>query len=131
MLAGVADEVSSGAPRTRPDVLVLMAGNNDLDDGVPYVDIARNLVSIAELVQARRVVLSTVAPEDEVGEDVAALNAQLAGLAQQHGWQLVDPMGGVGDGAGHYLPGMTDDGVHPTEDGARLIGAAMHPALVG
>ena len=28
-------------------------------------------------------------------------------------------------------PGMSDDGVHPSAAGARLIGAALHAALTG
>jgi lysophospholipase L1-like esterase len=38
-------------------------------------------------------------------------------------------MGGVSDGQGHYLPGMSQDGVHPTPAAAQLIGAALHAAL--
>jgi lysophospholipase L1-like esterase len=118
-------------PRARADVLVLMAGNNDVDAGVSFAVVADNLVAIAAAVHPDRVVLSTIAPEDAVADEVADFNARLPALAAQQGWQLVDPMSGVGDGRGRYLPGMSEDGVHPTTAGARVIGAALHPALTG
>ncbi len=131
MLAGLVDRLAAAGATARPDVLVIMAGNNDVDAAVPFRDVARNLVDIAALVHAPRVVLSTIAPEDDVAGEVTRFNARLPALARQEGWQLVDPMGGVGDGRGHYLPGMSDDGVHPTAAGARLIGAALRSAVTG
>jgi lysophospholipase L1-like esterase len=127
MREGVADDDSF----PRADVLVLMAGNNDVDAAVPFEVAADNLVAVAAAVHAGRVVLSAIAPEDGVADAVAAFNARLPELAAQQGWQLVDPMAGVGDGHGHYLPGTSEDGVHPTAPGARRIGAALHPALIG
>jgi lysophospholipase L1-like esterase len=131
MLAGLVDWLPAAGAATAPDVLVIMAGNNDVDASVPFEVVARNLVSIAAIVHAPRVVLSTIAPEDEVADEVTDFNARLPELARQEGWELVDPMRGVGDGRGHYLPGMSDDGVHPTAAGARLIGAALHAAVTG
>jgi lysophospholipase L1-like esterase len=129
MLQGLADRPPAQGEPAGPDVLVIMAGNNDVDASVPFHDVAENLVAIAGRVHARRVVLSTIAPEDEVANAVTAFNTRLPDLAARQGWQFVDPMGSVGDGSGHYAPGMSEDGVHPTEDGARLIGAALHDAL--
>jgi lysophospholipase L1-like esterase len=131
MLAGLVDRLRAAGVPDPPDVLVIMAGNNDVDAGVAFDVVARNLVAIAAIVGAPRVVLSTIAPEDEVADQVADFNARLPALAGREGWQLVDPMGGVSDGRGHYLPGMSDDGVHPTAEGARLIGAALHAAVTG
>jgi lysophospholipase L1-like esterase len=129
MLQGLADRQSAGSPAPATDVLVIIAGNNDVDASVPFDVVAGNLVAIAGMVDAGRVLVSVIAPEDEVAGAVSDFNARLPGLAARQGWQLVDPMGGVGDGRGHYLPGMTDDGVHPTAEGARLIGAALRAAL--
>jgi lysophospholipase L1-like esterase len=131
MLAGLIDGLPDAAATPAPDVLVIMAGNNDVDASVPFQAVAENLVAIAAIVHAPRVVLSTIAPEDEVADEVSDFNTRLPDLAQREGWQLVDPMVGVGDGRGHYLPGMSDDGVHPTADAARLIGAALHAAVTG
>jgi lysophospholipase L1-like esterase len=114
-----------------PGVLVLMAGNNDVDAGVPFAVTADNLVAIAALVHADRVVLSAIAPDDDFADEVTDFNARLPALAEREGWQLVDPMAGVGDGRGRYLPGLSEDGVHPTASGAQRIGSALHPALAG
>jgi lysophospholipase L1-like esterase len=130
MLQGLADRQPGAGASPATDVLVIMAGNNDVDASVPFDVVADNLVAIAGTVDPGRVVLSVIAPEDEVAEAVSDFNARLPGLAARQGWQLVDPMGGVGDGRGHYLPGMSDDGVHPTAEGARLIGATLRAALI-
>lgn len=111
------------------DVLVLLAGNNDIDHNVSSPAIETQLEQIAAKVHARRVVLSTVAPEDAVAAAVEDLNAHLPALARAQGWRMVDPMRGISDGQGHYLPGMTRDGVHPTPPAARLIGQVLHDAL--
>jgi len=127
MLEGVQN---AGVGDRHPDVLVLMGGNNDIDWGIPAEDTLDDLVQIASLVHAGRVVLSAVAPEDGLGQETLALDARLAALAQQHGWQYVDPMTDCRDGAGDYLPGTSLDGVHPDEQAAAHIGVALHQALL-
>lgn len=125
MLDGLSDRTMTA------DVLVLMAGNNDIDHAVSPPAIEAQLEQIAGKVHASRVVLSTVAPENAVAGAVQDLNARLPTLAEAQGWQMVDPMSGISDGHGHYLPGMTRDGVHPTPPAARTIGLALHRALAG
>ncbi len=127
MLEGVQN---AGVGDPHPDVLVLMGGNNDIDWGIPTEDTLDDLVQIAALVHAPRVVLSAVAPEDGLGEETLALDARLAALAQQHGWQYVDPMTDCRDADGDYRPGTSLDGVHPTEQAAAHIGVALHEALL-
>ena len=113
------------------DVLVIMAGNNDVDRHVPTAAIEDNLRLIAALVPGRRVVLSTLAPEDAVASAVQAVNSQLPTLARAEGWALIDPMTAIRAPDGKYLPGMTSDGVHPTRRAASLIALALQPALTG
>jgi lysophospholipase L1-like esterase len=112
------------------DVLVIMAGNNDVDQHLSTAEILDSLKQIAGMVQADRVVLSTLAPEDaSVASAIQEVNSELPALAQEQGWQLVDPMQDVRDGEEHYLPGMTDDGVHPSSPAAGIVGRALHGAL--
>jgi len=129
MLIGVSD-LRADATLRSADVLVLMAGSNDVDAGVPFSEAADHLRSIALDAGISRVVLSTIPPEDAVAGDVAAFNAQLPALAHEEGWELVDPMTAIRDDGGHYARGMTDDGVHPTPRAARLIGQALHRSLL-
>lgn len=112
------------------DVLVILAGNNDIDHDDSTHAIEARLERIAGRVHSRRVVLSAVAPEDSVAAAVDGLNAALPALARARGWKMVDPMSAISDGHGHYLPGMTRDGVHPTVPAARVIGEALLSALI-
>jgi lysophospholipase L1-like esterase len=113
------------------DVLVLMAGSNDVDAGVPFRQAADHLRAIVRTVAIRRVVVSAIPPEDSVAAAVRTFNTRLTALAHSEGWQLTDPMTGIRDGDGRYAAGMTDDGVHPTVRAARLIGQHLRRALVG
>jgi lysophospholipase L1-like esterase len=129
MLAGVTDDVAAGAIEEPPEVLVLMGGSNDIDDGVPIQTILDNLSAIATTLGADRVTLSAVPPEAAVQSTVDALNARLPALAAQEGWQFTDPMVDVRAADGSWLPGMSSDGVHPTQRGARLIGKRLGAAV--
>ncbi|SDP55740.1 Lysophospholipase L1 [Klenkia soli] len=125
MLAGVAAE-----PPADADVLVLMAGNNDIDWDVPTQQVLDQLVQIADAVGIPRVVLSAVAPEDGLGAETLAMDDALARLADEEGWQYVDPMGGIRDDDGDYRDGATLDGVHPTEEASVAVGRALREALL-
>ena len=129
MLAGVRDQTANGRAPLKADVAVLMAGSNDVDDGGSFTDAAANLRSIVGLLGIDRVVLSTIPPEDGMGSQVQEFNAQLPELAEAEGWQLVDPMTAVRTADSEWLPGMSDDGVHPDDTAARLIGQALRAAL--
>ena len=127
--ATTADALAEVQPMSA-DVLVLMAGNNDIDWEVPTPKVLEHLVAIAQRVGVPRVVLSAVAPEDGLGPEVADLDAALADLAAQQGWQFVDPMTGVRAPDGDYRAGTSLDGVHPTEEAAAGIGVALHEAIL-
>ena len=131
MLAGVLADVTSGAIRPGPAVLVLMGGSNDIDAGVPIPTILHNLSEIPRAVGAEQVTLSAVPPEAPVQDAVDALNAQLPGLAAREGWQFEDPLVDVRAPDGSWLPGMSDDGVHPTQRAAELIGRRLGAAVRG
>jgi lysophospholipase L1-like esterase len=128
--ATTTDMLNGLATRTLDaDVLVILAGNNDIDHNAPTAEIEARLEQIARTVHAHRVVLSTVAPEDAVADAVDNLNSRLPALARAQHWQMVDPMSAISDGHGHYLPGMTRDGMHPTPPAARTIGQILRAAL--
>jgi lysophospholipase L1-like esterase len=126
-------DMLAGLDATSPlkaDVLVIMAGNNDVDQHLSPAEILDCLKQIAGKVQADRVVLSTLAPEDAaVAPAIQEVNSELPALAQEQGWQLIDPMQDIRDGQEHYLPGMTDDGVHPSSSAAGIVGRSLHRAL--
>jgi lysophospholipase L1-like esterase len=123
-------DMLAGAHPLDADVVVVMGGSNDIDADVPTEQVLTQLTGVVAAVHVPRVLLSAVPPEDGHEADVTALNARLAELAQRSGWQFVDPMTGVRGSDGSWLPGDTDDGVHPTPAAARVIGAAVRAALL-
>jgi lysophospholipase L1-like esterase len=124
MLAG-----AEAAPRA--EVLVVMAGTNDVLNGVPWSTSAANIETIVKTVDPERVVLSGIVPLESDPAAAARFNAGLVELAAANGWEIADPGAAVRQPDGGWLPGTTADGIHPTEVGAERIGAALHIALAG
>lgn len=112
------------------DVLVILAGTNDVYNDVPFEQSAENLVRVAEKVGAPKVLVSAIPPIDYDPESSVRFNRQLKEFARSRGWVFVDPMAGVRDGD-RFASGMTTDGVHPTEAAAQVIGEALGKAITG
>jgi len=126
------DGLDSLQPRDADaDVLVLMAGNNDIETGMPLAETEQNLVEIAQRAGPRRVLLSAIAPDDGWGDQVLAMDTALQSLARAQGWEWVDPMTHVRAPDGQYRPGTSEDGVHPDDQSAARIGEAIRAALLG
>ncbi|MDQ4501751.1 SGNH/GDSL hydrolase family protein [Sinomonas sp. ASV322] len=111
------------------DVLAIIAGTNDLAQQVPFSATAANLEKIVATVGTKRVVVSAIPPRNDNPQGTAAFNQTLERFVVQRGWTFVDAVAGVRDGE-RYAAGMTDDGVHPSERGARIIGRALGLALL-
>jgi lysophospholipase L1-like esterase len=113
------------------DVLVLMAGTNDVRAGMPWRDSARNLEQIVATIGAERVVVCTVVPLDEDPAGAERFNSRLVELAEDEGWEVVDSAAAVRNADGGWVPGTSDDGLHPNRLGAQLLGSVVRYALVG
>lgn len=112
------------------DVLVILGGTNDAGRLAPS-EVGDNLVLIAERAATGSVVLSSVPPNDFGGANSAELNAHLEQLAAQQGWTWVDSAAGLrSDEGDSFADDMSYDGVHPTEEGARVIGEAIGDAVI-
>ncbi|MEA5453556.1 SGNH/GDSL hydrolase family protein [Sinomonas sp. JGH33] len=111
------------------DVLAIIAGTNDVARNVPFSVTAANLEKIVATVGARRVVVSAIPPRNDNAQGTEAFNEALELFVAQRGWTFVDAVAGVRDGE-RYAAGMSDDGVHPSEEGARIIGTALGQALM-
>ena len=121
------------AANVRPldvDALVIVAGTNDLTQGLSFAQTTANLDRIVSTVGAKRVVVSTIPPRDSSPRTTSAFNASLRQLAAQRHWVFVDAAAGVRDGDVYAL-GMTLDGVQPTQEAARIIGKAIAGAITG
>lgn len=122
-------EMAAHASHVDADVLVIMAGTNDLAVGTEPEQVAADLQRIADQVGADQVLLCAVPPIDSRPEVVPPFNQFLQQTAEANGWAWVDPAAGIRiDGA--FAPGMSVDGVHPTQAGATQIGTAVRQALL-
>lgn len=113
------------------DVLVLLAGTNDVALGRPFAESAANLDRIVATVGIDAVVVSSIPPMDALPDGAAQYNAQLESLAADRGWRFVDASAGLRTADGRFLEGMSYDGLHPTEQGARVLGEGIAAVLPG
>ena len=117
-------DMRAGFVRTPADVLVLLAGTNDLARGIPWEVTEANLVAIAAQAGTRNLLLVAIPPSDANPPARTAFNARLAALAGRAQWRFVDPWTGVAvDGA--WAPGTTVEGIHPTPEIAAAAGRVI------
>jgi lysophospholipase L1-like esterase len=115
------------AAEVRPvtgDVLVVLAGTNDVLGNIPFEESAANLRTVVETVRTPRVIVSSIPPLDHDPGGAVAYNQQLQRLAAESGWEWVDAAAGLRDGD-EYIATLTEDGIHPSAEGAQLIGEAI------
>ena len=110
------------------DVLVVMAGTNDLARGLPWEESAAHLEGIVAAAGAPTTVVVAIAPSDPRPAARNGYNAALAGLAGRNGWTYLDPWGEV-DAGGSFAPGASPDGVHPTPAVAADVGSRIGRSL--
>lgn len=118
-----------GATPMTADVLVLMAGTNDLVGRIAWGTTRANLVAIVDRVGVRDVLLSAVPPIDARAPEVVEYNRQLEILAAESGWRFVDPWTDVWD-AGSFVDGTSSDGVHPVQEYADRAGLVIRTELL-
>ncbi|MEP6477862.1 MAG: SGNH/GDSL hydrolase family protein [Rhodoglobus sp.] len=113
------------------DVLVIMAGTNDLGDqwGVPMQERLDHILAIAQTVGARHVVLSAIPPLDLAPQWSTEYNAVLQQFAATMGWSWVDPWVQLRAPDGHYINGLTPDGAHPTPAGFETVAQVLASAI--
>ncbi len=116
-------DMAAGVGEYDGDVLVVLAGTNDA--GVPFAETAANLRTVVNTAGVTEVVLSAVPPIDADPARATRLNADLAELAATEGWHWVPQPPDLAEHDATFAPGMASDGLHPTEQGAAVIGAAV------
>lgn len=121
-------EMASGVEEMDADVLVILAGTNDASS-MAHEQIGENLIAIERAAGVDQVVLSSVPPIDAAPSNATELNAYLEAFAAQHGWMWTDAAQGLRDGD-EFADGMAYDGLHPTEEGAQVLGEAIGRAVL-
>ncbi|MEM8831305.1 MAG: GDSL-type esterase/lipase family protein [Cyanobacteria bacterium P01_G01_bin.19] len=120
----------------QPDILLLMAGTNDILQGDNASTVIEDLNQLIDLIQDEQsevsILVSSLAPIDPAarGEDrantVDEVNAMLPELASEQG-ELVTYVNG---GGALDLDDLVADGIHPDAAGYDEIGDAWYDALV-
>jgi lysophospholipase L1-like esterase len=124
-------DMRDGVGPLRADALVIMAGTNDVRRNVRWDESAAALDGIVRIVGIDRVLVCSIVPLADDPAAAQAFNSRLRVLADKEGWEFADTAAVVRGDGGRWLPGMSDDGIHPNAVGAARIGAAVHAALVG
>lgn len=122
-------QMSDGVTAMTADLLVVMAGTNDLQQGLPWSRTRADLVSIVQTADVPHTVLLAIPPFDARSGEVAGFNERVAQLAHDRGWGFFDPWVDVSVG-GAYVPGATSDGVHPSPAAAADVGSRIRAALL-
>ena len=111
------------------DVLVVLAGTNDIAFGIPFDESAANLDRIIDAVGIEDVVVVSIPPMAASPDVAEAYNERLDDLAGDRGWRFVDASAGLRTADGRFRDGMSFDGLHPSVDGAQVLGEAIAAGL--
>ena len=126
----------------KPAVVVILAGTNDIagNTGPSTLEmIEDNLTSMTELAQANgiRVVLASVLPAYDFpwrpglqpAPKIVTLNAWMLAYAARAGAVYLDYHSAMADERQGMRSNLTDDGVHPTEAGYRVMAPLAERAI--
>ncbi len=139
ILNGVADDPGQGKlsiwlAKYQFDVALVMLGTNDVLNGVPTAESARNLEAIIAQLRARNqnavILLAKIPPTSIPRPGIEALNAAIPGVAartstSQSPVVVVDMYTGYDGVADNQAP----LGIHPAESGEKKIAARWYAAL--
>ena len=125
-----------------PSVVVILAGTNDIAENTgpsTQAMIEDNLVSMVELARANQigVVLSSVLPASDYrwrpgldpGPKIVALNAWMREYAADEDIVYLDYHSAMTDDRLGLGPDLSSDGVHPNEEGYRLMAPLAEAAI--
>jgi len=125
-----------------PDAVVILAGTNDIAGNtgdVSQQQIADNFISMAELARANkiRVILASVLPAADYkwrpGRNpvpkILALNTWMKQYCEAHHYTYLDYYSALNDGSGGMKPGLSSDGVHPTDAGYAIMAPLAEAAI--
>ncbi|MFC6646368.1 SGNH/GDSL hydrolase family protein [Granulicella cerasi] len=128
--------------RLHPELVVILAGTNDVaaNTGPMTPEMTEdNLTSMVELAAANhiRVVMASVTPALDFpwrrglnpAPKIRTLNAWIRSYAASHGLVYLDYYRALADADGGMKPGMSKEGVHPSEAGYAVMGPLAEKAV--
>ncbi|MGY1606858.1 SGNH/GDSL hydrolase family protein [Geodermatophilus sp. SYSU D00700] len=122
-------DMRSGVRHVDGDVLVVMAGTNDVGAGVDWTASRDNLLAITRTLRIGEVIVSAIPPSAAHAESVTAYNDRLRQVATEQGWVFTDPWAGVAQD-GRWVAGASSDGVHPTQEVADEVGCSIRTTVL-
>lgn len=122
----------------KPAAVLILAGTNDIARGVPVSAIENNLVMIADLAAYHQIrpLFASILPVSDYHKNVnlqyaqtgrrppstiLTLNNWLKQFCSQRGYVYVDYYSAMVDSAGFLQADLSDDGLHPTAKGYRVM----------
>lgn len=124
----------------RPRAVVLEGGSNDMRLGFTPEAIRDNFATMGELAEVHRakVFVATMTPVCNcvrplaglrTVDRIAQLNTMLKELCRERHWTLIDLNPVLADSQGLMRAEFTSDGVHPNDEGYKLLAQAIEQAL--
>ncbi len=137
--AGILERMDSSVYAYEPQVVVLLAGINDLLSGVDEATVIQNLLTIVADIHghlpACRVIVQSVYPVHpwyggEAAERIRTVNRAMAASAGEQDYRYVDVYTALKAAEGDSLDERySDDGLHPNEAGYLAVQPVLTEAL--
>jgi lysophospholipase L1-like esterase len=122
-------DMRSGVTPVDGDVLVVMAGTNDIARGIDWDASRDNVLTITRTMRIGAVVVSAIPPSANQAGVATAYNERLRLVATEQGWTFVDPWETAREGEG-WVAGASVDGTHPTQEVADEVGRTLRAAVL-
>jgi lysophospholipase L1-like esterase len=107
------------------DVVAIMAGTNDVINGISKADLEKNLRTTVSKVGVNKVLILGIPPLKDRNQDVSAMNATLKQIAYENGWSFFDPWTDLRTADNSWKAEYYADGVHTNAAGYKVIGYAV------
>lgn len=116
-------------------VAVAALGTNSVNTGEDFSTGLRDLERLKSEclpeVKAGSFIVTAVGPAAEIPQaKIDSWNTQLKAAAAERGWKYVDPYTGMRTAQNTWEPGMSFDGLHPTEAAAKIYATNIAPSII-
>jgi len=133
--ADVLERLDREIQQAQPQMIILMAGVNDIYRGIALETLLANLQAMYEKIQARGIPLMvlTVLPYRDLSpqkaEQLTAVNRWIQSYAEQHQLGFCDTFQVMNSRQRPFSLSTTRDGIHPDSQGYQVLGGAIAAAL--